>query len=102
MLIGYARVSKQHEQDTTAQVQALTRAGAERIYQEHASGGHWDRPELHQLLDQLRPRDVLMVWKLDQLSHSLKDLLHLIDQLNSKGAGCRFGWSGRLPSSSAR
>ena len=52
-LIGYARVSKQHEQDTTAQVQALTRAGAERIYQEHASGGRWDRPELHQLLDQL-------------------------------------------------
>ena len=42
---------------------------------------------MHQLLDQLRPGDVLMVWKLDQLSRSLKDLLHLIDQLNSKGAG---------------
>ena len=89
MLIGYARVSKQHEQDTTAQVQALTRAGAERIYQEYASGGRWDRPELHQLLDQLRPGDVLVVWKLDRLSRSLKDLLHLIDRLNSKGAGFR-------------
>ena len=39
MLIGYARVSKQQDQDTATQVQALKKAGAERIYQEHASGG---------------------------------------------------------------
>jgi len=89
MLIGYARVSKQHEQDTATQVQALTKAGAERIYQEHASGGRWDRPELHKLLDHLRAGDVLVVWKLDRLSRSLKDLLHLLDQLNAKGAGFR-------------
>ena len=86
MLIGYARVSKQQEQDTTAQVQALKKAGAERIYQEHASGGRWDRPELHRLLEQLRPGDVLVVWKLDRLSRSLKDLLHLMDGLNARGA----------------
>ena len=87
MLIGYARVSKQQEQDTTAQVQALKKAGAERVFEEHASGGRWDRPELHRLLDTLRPGDVLVVWKLDRLSRSLKDLLHLIDQLNARGAG---------------
>ena len=87
MRIGYARVSKQQEQDTTTQVQALKNAGAERIYQEHASGGRWDRPELHKLMDQLRPGDVLVVWKLDRLSRSLKDLLHLIDGLNDRGAG---------------
>ena len=87
MLIGYARVSKQQEQDTATQVQALRKAGAERIYQEHASGGRWDRPELHKLLDGLRPGDVLVVWKLDRLSRSLKDLLQLLDQLNAKGAG---------------
>ena len=87
MLIGYARVSKQQEQDTAAQVQALKKAGAERVYQEHASGGRWDRPELHRLLEQLRPGDVLVVWKLDQLSRSLKDLLHLMDGLNARGAG---------------
>ena len=87
MLIGYARVSKQQDQDTAAQVQALKKAGAERIYQEHASGGRWDRPELHKLLDQLRAGDVLVVWKLDRLSRSLKDLLHLLEQLNTKGAG---------------
>ena len=89
MLIGYARVNKQQEQDTTVQVQALKKAGAERIYQERASGGRWDRPELHRLIEQLRPGDVLVVWKLDRLSRSLKDLLHLIDQLNTRGAGFR-------------
>ena len=87
MLIGYARVSKQGDQDTAAQVQALTKAGAERIFQEHASGGRWDRPELHRLLDQLRTGDVLVVWKLDRLSRSLKDLLHLIEGLGARGAG---------------
>ena len=86
MRIGYARVSKQQEQDTVVQVQALKKAGAERIYQEHASGGRWDRPELHRLLEQLRPGDVLVVWKLDRLSRSLKDLLHLMGGLNSRGA----------------
>jgi DNA invertase Pin-like site-specific DNA recombinase len=87
MLIGYARVSKQQDQDTATQVQALKKAGAERIFQEHASGGRWDRPELHKLLDQLRAGDVLVVWKLDRLSRSLKDLLHLLDGLNTKEAG---------------
>ena len=87
MLIGYARVSKQQDQDTATQVQALRKAGAERIYQEHASGGRWDRPELHKLLDQLRPGDVLVVRKLDRLSRSLKDLLQLLEQLNTREAG---------------
>lgn len=60
MLIGYARVSTNtNEQDTAEQVAALKAAGCERIYHEKASGGRWDRPELHQLLDQLRKGDVL-------------------------------------------
>ena len=69
MLIGYARVSTD-EQDNAAQVAALKGAGCERIYREKASGGRWDRPELHRLLDQLRNGDVLVVWKLDRLSRS--------------------------------
>ena len=87
MRIGYARVSKQQEQDTAVQVQALKKAGAERIYEEHASGGRWDRPELHKLLGELRSGDVLVVWKLDRLSRSLKDLLHQMDGLNAREAG---------------
>src|SRR5439155_23732106 len=74
MLIGYARVST-NDQDTAAQGVALKAAGCERIFREKASGGRWDRPELHRLLDQLREDDVLVVWKLDRLSRSLRDVL---------------------------
>ena len=74
MLIGYARVSKEKDQDTALQLRALKEAGAERVFTEHASGGRWDRPELHRMLDQLRAGDVLVVWKLDRLSRSLRDL----------------------------
>jgi DNA invertase Pin-like site-specific DNA recombinase len=49
MLIGYARVST-NDQETAAQVAALKAAGYERIYREKASGGRWDRPELHKIL----------------------------------------------------
>jgi DNA invertase Pin-like site-specific DNA recombinase len=52
---------------------ALRTAGVERIFTERASGGRWDRPQLHRLLDQLRLGDVVVVWKLDRLSRSLKD-----------------------------
>ncbi len=55
LLLGYARVSTD-DQDTAAQVAALRAAGAGRIFTERASGGRWDRPELHRLLDQLRPQ----------------------------------------------
>ena len=77
MLIGYARVSP-NDQDTTAQVAALKAANCERIYREQASGGRWDRPELQRLLDQLRKGDVLVVWKLDWLSRSLRDVLTIM------------------------
>ena len=66
MRIGYARVSTQ-EQDNTAQIAALKAAGCGRIYEEKASAGRWDRPELHRLLDHVRSDDVLVVWKLDRL-----------------------------------
>jgi len=75
MLIGYARVST-GEQETAAQVVALKAAGCELIFREKASGGRWDRPELHKLLSQLRKGDVLVVWKPDRLSRSLRDVAH--------------------------
>lgn len=86
MHIGYARVSTD-DQDATAQVAALKAAGCERIYREKASGGRWDRPELQRLLDQLRKGDVLVVWKLDRLSRSLRDVLTIMDRLGESGAG---------------
>ena len=71
MLIGYARVST-GEQTTAAQVAALKTSGCELIFRDNASGGRWDRPELHKLLSQLRKGDVLVVWTLDRLSRSLR------------------------------
>jgi DNA invertase Pin-like site-specific DNA recombinase len=88
MLIGYARVSTS-DQDTAAQVAALKAADCERIYREKASGGRWDRPELHRLLDQLRKDDVLVVWKLDRLSRSLRDVLTIMERLAEAKAGFR-------------
>ena len=88
MLIGYARVST-IEQETAAQVAALKAAGCERIYREKASGGRWDRPELQRLLDQLRKGDVLLVWKLDRLSRSLRDVLIIMERLAEAKAGFR-------------
>jgi DNA invertase Pin-like site-specific DNA recombinase len=89
VLIGYARVSKLDEQDTRAQVQALKSAGCIRIFEEKASGGRWDRPELRRALDQLRRGDVLVVWKLDRLTRSLKDLLHILERIAKAKAGFR-------------
>lgn len=89
MRLGYARVSKAEEQDPAAQVAALRAAGCERIYEERASGGGSDRPELHRLLDHLRAGGVLVVWKLDRLPRSLKDLLHLMERVHEAGAGFR-------------
>jgi DNA invertase Pin-like site-specific DNA recombinase len=88
VLIGYARVSTD-DQDTAAQVAALKAAGCQRIFREKASGGRWDRPELHRLLDHLRKGDVLLVWRLDRLSRSLRDVLTIMERLGDAGAGFR-------------
>lgn len=85
MLIGYARVSTQ-DQDTAAQISSLQSAGCEIIFQEKASG-RWERPELHHLLRQLRKGDIVVVWKLDRLSRSLKDLLMIMEKIQCTGAG---------------
>jgi len=89
MLLGYARVSKGETQDTRLQETALRAAGGERVFTEQASGGRWERPQLHRLLDQLRPADVVVVWKLDRLSRSLKDLLHIMERIAQAEAGFR-------------
>jgi len=72
MILGYARVSKGETQDTRLHETALRAAGVERLCTDQASGGRWDQPQLLRLLDQLRPQDVVVVWKLDRLSRSLR------------------------------
>ena len=88
-LVRLARVSKAEAQDTAVQVKSLRQAGCKRIFEEKASGGRWDRPELHKALEQLGAGDVLVVWKLDRLSRSLKDLLHIMERMRDAGAGFR-------------
>lgn len=85
MKIGYARVSTQ-AQDNKLQNAELKKDGCERIFREKASGGRWDRPQLHKMLDQLREGDVVVVWKLDRLSRSLKDLLTILERIDEADA----------------
>ncbi|MEL6664245.1 MAG: recombinase family protein, partial [Pseudomonadota bacterium] len=82
MNLGYARVSTD-DQATAAQLDALSAAGCQRMFEERASGGRWDRPELHRMLDQLRDGDVVIVWNLDRLSRSLKDLLTIMEKIDA-------------------
>jgi DNA invertase Pin-like site-specific DNA recombinase len=89
LLLGYARVSKGDDQTNTLQARALRAAGCRRVFEEAASGGRWDRPELHRVLDQLREGDTLVVWKLDRLSRSLKDVLHIMERIGDAGASFR-------------
>lgn len=89
MLMGYARVSTSDRQDTAVQVKALRQAGVGRVFEEHASGGRWDRRELHRMIDFLREGDCVVVWKLGRLSRSLRDLLHIMDLIAERNAGFR-------------
>lgn len=85
MLIGYARVSTQ-EQNLSLQMDALQAYGCERIYREKQSGKSAnDRPQLQALLDAVRAGDTVVVYKLDRLGRSTKDLIELVNTLQDKG-----------------
>jgi len=74
MLIGYARVSTV-DQNLALQRDALTQAGCQRIFTEQMSGAVTDRPALHDALECARSGDTLIVWKLDRLARSMKQLI---------------------------
>ncbi len=84
MKIGYARVSTQ-DQDLALQLDALQAAGCGKIYKEKITGSTRARPELQKLLDQLRNGDIVVIWKLDRLARSLKDLVNLVNEIQEKG-----------------
>lgn len=85
MLIGYARVSTQ-EQEINLQHDALIKAGCDHIYEEKRSGGNLRRPQLEQLLTSLAAGDTVIVYKLDRIARSLKDLLFIIERIEEAGA----------------
>ena len=80
MMVGYARISHS-SQCVALQMDALERAGCERIFSEAMTGTRADRPELERLLEFARPGDQLVVYRLDRLSRSLRDLLNIMDRL---------------------
>src|SRR5690349_3023643 len=88
MNVGYARVSTK-EQTVALQVDALKRAGCERIHAETISGAATARPVLERLLQDLRPGDVLIIWKLDRLGRSLKHLIEIVNALLARGVGLK-------------
>jgi len=90
MLIGYARVSTQ-EQNLELQINALEKAGCKKIFTEKASGAQRDRPELKAALEYIRSHedDTLVVWKLDRLARSLRQLIDTIEELEKQGIGFR-------------
>ena len=88
MLIGYARVSTQ-DQSLELQRQALTKAGCQKIFEDQTSGTRLERPGLTKLRDILRQGDVLVVWKLDRLGRSVKQLVNLVGELHQQGVQFR-------------
>ncbi len=88
MLIGYARVSTQ-DQDPQLQLDALHEAGCEKIFEEKASGAQRERPQLKAALDYMREGDTLVVWRLDRLARSLRQLIETVEEMEGRGVGFR-------------
>ncbi len=84
MLIGYARVSTQ-DQNLDLQIDALTKAGCKKMFDDKISGSSKVRPGLTKALEMLREGDTLVVWKLDRLGCSVKNLVDLVSELHKQG-----------------
>ena len=85
-LIGYARVSTT-DQKAELQIDALKAAGCDRVFTDKAPGSLANRPQLDRMLDHLRPGDVVVVWRLDRLGRSLKNLINLVENLADREVG---------------
>jgi DNA invertase Pin-like site-specific DNA recombinase len=85
MNIGYAWVSTL-DQNLDLQTQALRKAGCKKIFREKVSGASRERPEFQRMFDQLRKGDTVIVWKLDRLARSTRDLLEVMETIREAGA----------------
>src|SRR5262245_52212484 len=85
MKIGYARETLL-AQNQDLQLQAHKKSGCKRIFKEKVSGAKRQRPEFERLLDQIREGDIIVVWKLDRLARSTRDLLETMETIREAGA----------------
>ena len=88
MLIGYARVSTD-DQKLRLQRDTLKEAGCTKLFREKVSGAAKALPARNKLLEFAREGDVVVVWKLDRLGRSLRDLIDVVNALKEKGVGFR-------------
>ena len=88
MDVGYVRVSKR-EQNPDLQRRELAASGCEKIFEERISSRQQKRPQLEAALEYCREGDVLVVWKLDRLGRSIKELIELVNELKNRGVGFR-------------
>jgi DNA invertase Pin-like site-specific DNA recombinase len=89
MKYGYARVSTS-DQNTALQLSALKKAGCKRVFQDEGiSGATTKRPALARCLKALQSGDTLIVWKLDRLGRSVRDLIHMLDDFKDRGVKFR-------------
>ena len=86
--LGYARVSTA-DQNPDLQVDELTAVGCHQVFVGRASGARTDRPQLAEVLDRLRLGDTLVVWRLDRLARSLRELIEVVSGLEKRGDGLR-------------
>ena len=84
MLIGYARVSSQ-DQNLELQTEALIKVGCQKVFEDKISGSRAERPGLTKAQEALREGDTLVVWKLDRLGRSVKNLVDLVGELHKQG-----------------
>lgn len=100
--IGYARVSTS-DQNPSLQIDALKAAGVaeENIFVEHKSGKNLDRPELKKCLNALEEGDTLIVWKMDRLGRSIKDLVNIMSDLDERKVSVNFLDAGFINRNSA-
>jgi len=88
MLIGYARVSTE-DQNLVLQVDAIAKAGCDRIFEDRISGSVAQRPGLTEAIGFVRKGDTLVVWRLDRLGRSLKNLIEVVGQLEEREIGLK-------------
>jgi DNA invertase Pin-like site-specific DNA recombinase len=81
---GYARVSTE-DQNPALQLAALKRAGCQKVFKDERTGATTNRPSLLRCLKTLQDGDTLIVWKLDRLARSLRDLIAMLEDFNQRG-----------------
>ncbi|MGY1961487.1 recombinase family protein [Nocardia gipuzkoensis] len=98
--IGYARVSTA-DQNPQSQLDALSAEDCLKVYTDHASGTKADRPQWQACLADLRPGDTLVVWRIDRLGRSLRDLIDIVTGLAQRGVGVRSLTNGIVDTTTA-